>query len=85
LARLFQISAHQVECILLNACYSEVQANSLIQPINYVIGMSREIPDEAAIAFSLGFYEALGAGRSIDDAYRLGCSAMMQTEVDPSC
>jgi hypothetical protein len=34
LARLFQIFAHQVECILLNACYSEVQANSLIQHIS---------------------------------------------------
>ena len=47
--------------------------------------MSQEMPDDAAIAFPLGFYEALGAGRSIDDAYQLGCSAMMQTEVDPSC
>lgn len=85
LSNLFSVFSQQVECIILNSCYSEIQANDLIQHINYVIGMSQEMPDEAAIVFSLGFYEALAAGRSIDDAYQLGCSAMMQTEVDPSC
>ena len=76
LSRLFEIFADRVECILLNACYSEVQADALIQHINYVIGMSREIPDEAAIAFSIGFYDAIGAGRTIEDAYKLGCNAI---------
>ena len=38
-----------------------------------VIAMDREIEDEAALAFSAGFYQGLGAGRSIEDAYRLGC------------
>ncbi|MEP0924380.1 CHAT domain-containing protein [Leptolyngbya sp. ST-U4] len=76
LARLFKIFADQVECILLNACYSEVQANALIQYINHVIGMNREIPDAAAIAFSIGFYDGIGAGESIETAYKLGCSAI---------
>ncbi|MBD2025820.1 CHAT domain-containing protein [Leptolyngbya sp. FACHB-711] len=76
LAELFAEFATQVECILLNACYSEVQANALIQHINYVIGMNREIPDAAAIAFSIGFYDGIGAGKSIEEAYRLGCSAI---------
>ena len=30
-------------------------------------------PDQAAVAFSVGFYQALGVGRSIEEAYRLGC------------
>lgn len=76
LARLFEIFADQVECILLNACYSEVQANALIQHINYVIGMNREIPDAAAIAFSIGFYDGIGAGEPIETAYKLGCSTI---------
>jgi hypothetical protein len=29
---------------------------------------------ERAIAFSEGFYGALGAGESIEKAYRLGCN-----------
>lgn len=76
LSRLFEVFGDQVECILLNACYSEVQADALIQHINYVVGMNREIPDAAAIAFSIGFYDAIGAGRTIEDAYKLGCNAI---------
>ena len=29
--------------------------------------------DEAAIAFAIGFYQTLSAGRSIEEAYKLGC------------
>jgi hypothetical protein len=76
LSRLFEIFSKTVECILLNACYSEVQANTLIQHINYVIGMSQEIPDNAAIAFAVGFYDGIGAGESIETSYKLGCSAI---------
>jgi hypothetical protein len=41
-----------------------------------VIGMSREIGDRAAIKFSTGFYDALGAGRSVEIAYEFGCVAI---------
>lgn len=34
---------------------------------------SKAIGDNAAIAFAIGFYQALGAGRTIEDAYRFGC------------
>ena len=36
--------------------------------------MNTSIGDRAAIAFSVGFYQALGAGRAIDDAFDLGCT-----------
>lgn len=73
LAALFEQFANQVNCVVLNACYSETQANAIARHINYVIGMSQAIGDKAAIAFSTGFYQALGAGRAIEDAYKLGC------------
>lgn len=41
--------------------------------IDYVIGMSKEIGDRAAIEFAVGFYDALGAGKSFEYAYQLGC------------
>ena len=34
--------------------------------------MSDEIGDDAAIAFAAWFYEALGYGKSVQDAYELG-------------
>jgi len=76
LSGLFELFANQVECVLLNGCYSQVQAEAIAQHIPYVIGMQQEVSDKAAIAFSVGFYDALGAGRSIQDAYRFGCSAI---------
>lgn len=73
LASLFEQFSNQVTCVLLNACYSEIQANAISKHIEYVIGMNQAIGDKTAIAFSIGFYQALGAGRTIKDAYKLGC------------
>jgi hypothetical protein len=76
LAELFELFAEQVECVVLNACYSKFQAEAIAQHIDYVIGMSKEIGDNAAINFSVGFYAALGAGRPFKFAYKLGCNAI---------
>jgi formylglycine-generating enzyme required for sulfatase activity len=76
LAELFELFADQVECVVLNACYSKFQAEAIAQHIDYVIGMSKKIGDNAAIKFSVGFYAALGAGRPFKFAYKLGCNAI---------
>jgi hypothetical protein len=47
-----------------------------VSNINYVVGMSHEIQDNAAIAFSKGFYLALGYNCSIEEAYEFGCNAI---------
>ncbi|MDJ0902582.1 MAG: CHAT domain-containing protein [Xenococcus sp. MO_188.B8] len=62
-----------IQCVILNACYSIAQADAIAAHIPFVIGMNKEVGDKAAIAFSTGFYQALGAKRSISDAYELGC------------
>ncbi|MCG8366278.1 MAG: CHAT domain-containing protein [Pseudanabaenales cyanobacterium] len=76
LARLFKLFADQVECVVLNGCYSQLQAEAIALHIPYVIGMQQAIGDRAAITFAVGFYDALGAGRSLEFAYQLGCSAI---------
>lgn len=76
LAGLFELFSDQIKCVVLNGCYSEVQAKAIAQHIPYVIGMNKEIGDKAAISFAVGFYDALGAGRSIEFAYKLGCNAI---------
>ena len=73
LANLFEQFKHEIDCVILNVCYSEIQANAISKHINYVIGMNYAVDDGAAIAFSIGFYQALGAGCSIEVAYKLGC------------
>ncbi|MBD2130089.1 CHAT domain-containing protein [Microcoleus sp. FACHB-1] len=76
LAGLFELFANQLECVVLNACYSEVQAEAIVKHIPYVIGMNKAIGDKAAIEFAVGFYDALGAGESVEFAYQLGCNAI---------
>ena len=76
LADLFALFADQLQCVVLNACYSKVQATAIAQHIPYVIGMSGEIGDRAAIEFAVAFYDALGAGRDVEFAYQLGRSAI---------
>lgn len=73
LASLFELLAEQVGCVVLNACYSKIQAEAISQHIPYVIGMNQAIGDKAAIAFSSGFYKALGANKSIEQAFKFGC------------
>ncbi|MFM7905321.1 MAG: TIR domain-containing protein [Microcystis sp.] len=76
LASLFELFADQIECVVLNACYSEVQAKAIAEHIPYVVGMSKSIGDKAAIEFAVGFYDALGAGRTVEFAYKLGCNSI---------
>ncbi|MBD2440743.1 CHAT domain-containing protein [Nostoc sp. FACHB-110] len=73
LAALFELVSEQVNCVILNACDSASQADAISQHIDFVIGMNQAIGDQAAIAFAVGFYKALGANRSINEAYKFGC------------
>ncbi|MBF2018313.1 MAG: CHAT domain-containing protein [Rivularia sp. T60_A2020_040] len=73
LAAMFELFLKQVNCVLLNACYSEIQAMAIAEHIPYVIGMNDAIGDKAAIAFAVGFYKALAANRGVEEAYKFGC------------
>ncbi|MBE9063691.1 CHAT domain-containing protein [cf. Phormidesmis sp. LEGE 11477] len=77
LCALFKLFDQSLSCVVLNACYSERQAQAIAQHIPYVIGMHQAISDRAAIEFAVGFYDALGAGESIERAYEIGVVAMM--------
>jgi WD40 repeat protein len=78
LASMFKLFATKgVECVILNACYSEVQATAISQYVNYVLGMNKAVGDQAALAFSVAFYDGLAAGYEVEEAHELGCSQMM--------
>lgn len=73
---LFELFSANIKCVVLNSCYSESQAREISKHIPYVIGMKSSVNDKAAIAFSVGFYTALGAGRDIPFAYKMGVVAI---------
>ena len=60
-----------VECVLLNACYSEVQATAIVQHINYAIGMNQAIRDDAAIIFTKARFRAKGKTKVYIDRAKL--------------
>ena len=76
LANLFELFSEQVKCVVLNACYSEVQAAAIVAHVDAVIGMNQPIGDNAAICFAEGFYRGIGAGRDVEFAYKLGRNAL---------
>ena len=76
LSDLFRLCADCVECVFLSACYTDIQAEAISCHIKYVIGMKQEISQSAAISFSVGFYDALGAEKAYKEAFEFGCNAI---------
>ena len=72
-----------VQCVILNACYSDELGAALSETVPYVIGMSSAVQDIAAIVFAEAFYDALGAGGSYEKAFRIAVNALeMNGSVD---
>lgn len=76
LSRLFQWGKSTIKCVVLNACYSQVQAEAIHQQIDCVVGMSSVVGDRAAIQFAAKFYQALVEGESFQSAYEYACTAL---------
>jgi len=76
LSDLFKLFADSVECVVLNACYSDIQAQAIALHIPHTIGMNQAIGDRAAIEFAVGFYDALGEGRVVEFAFDYACASL---------
>jgi hypothetical protein len=72
----FGAAGSSVKLVVLNACYSDVQADALLAHIDCVVGMSGSIRDESARSFAIGFYGGLGERESITAAYKQGRAAI---------
>ncbi|PRQ07833.1 SIR2 family protein [Enhygromyxa salina] len=78
LARLFARHAAKgsLRCVLLNACWSLSIGESPSMSVPFTIAMDGPISDVAAIEFSRGFYDALGAGMDIAEAHEEGMTCV---------
>lgn len=68
LKMMVKAAAPAARVVVLNACYSALQANALRTVVDCVVGMTGAIHDDAARSFAVGFYRALGNRRSIGNA-----------------
>jgi len=73
LAKLFGILKDNVACVVLNGCWTAKQAHIIAEEIGCVVGMSSSVGDSTAMKFAAGFYQAIGFGRDIQDAFDLAC------------
>ena len=58
--------------MILNSCYSLTEGIFTALGVPYTIASERPLADKAAIEFTRGFYDALGAGRNIRASYDEG-------------
>lgn len=76
LAQLLSTYSPPVESVILNACFSEDQGQLVSLGVPYTIAMTAAISDKAAIEFTRGYYDAVGAGKDIIFAFEEGCRAI---------
>jgi hypothetical protein len=77
LKSLFTVLRGKIRLVVLSACYSERQADAIVETIDCVVGMKAEVADEAAITFAGSFYRALGFGKSVQEAFEQGKTGLL--------
>lgn len=76
LVGLLRILKDNIKVVVLNACYSEVQAQEASQHIDFVVAMASGVSEEGAVELAGAFYQALAYGRSVAQAFELARSEL---------
>ncbi|MEZ4825355.1 MAG: hypothetical protein R3C61_03535 [Bacteroidia bacterium] len=76
LAGLMDLFADKIELVVLSGCYDESQASAISSVIPFVIGLDYRLPAAIRIESSIAIYDAMGAGRDIPFAAKLGRNAV---------
>jgi hypothetical protein len=76
LVDLFDVLKDNIRLVVFNACHTKPQAEAIAQFVDSAIGMNTAIGDAAAIVFAAAFYQALGFGRDLRTAFKLGKNAL---------
>ncbi|HEX7837623.1 MAG TPA: CHAT domain-containing protein [Kofleriaceae bacterium] len=76
LAETFVVAGASVELVVLNACYTAPFGAALLPHVDSVVVMAGPIHDDAARHFSTGLYSGIGAGASVEEAFRQGLLAI---------
>jgi hypothetical protein len=69
LAQLLRITIDRIRLALFNSCESSEQAGLACAHIDAAIGMAEPVDDESAKTFAAQFYNALGFGNSLEEAF----------------
>lgn len=81
LVEMFGLYKNHLRLVVLNACFTKEQAQSLSEVIDYSVGTGRGIGDKGSVAFAGAFYRALGFGKSIKKAFESAKAELALTKV----
>ena len=59
------------------ACFSQKEAQTVVDKVEAAIGMNTEIGDEAAIVFAAQFYSSIGFGKNLQQAFDQAKAALL--------
>ena len=69
LKKILEVFPHEIWLVVLSACYSRDQAESIAEAVGCAIGTSGGIADADAIEFDAAFYGHLACGESVQSAF----------------
>lgn len=70
-----------IRLVVFNACFSEAQAESVVNHIEAAVGMSDSIADETACVFAAQLYSSIGFGYSLQTAFNQAKAALLLENV----
>jgi transcription initiation factor IIE alpha subunit len=77
LAMLLRRFGESVRVVLFTDGYTQTLAREITEVIECTIGTSESMSHQAALVFTSSFYQAIGHGRSIQEAFNLANSALL--------
>lgn len=83
LADLLQSLGRRLRLVVLNACFSAVQAEAIRQAVDYVVGTTAAVADDVAIRFAAHFYEELATGKTVREAHLKSQAALTSDHPTP--
>jgi hypothetical protein len=66
-----------IKLVVLNSCFSDLQAEALAATVPALVGTTAAVGDEAARRFSTAFYRTIGNGHAVGEAFRDGRDAVV--------
>lgn len=76
MAAVIEAASERVRLVVFNACFSDEQAEKILEHVDAVIGMSDLISDKAALAFARQLYSSIGFGHSLAQAFKQARAAI---------
>ncbi|HEY0154297.1 MAG TPA: CHAT domain-containing protein [Longimicrobium sp.] len=71
-----KVIPNEIRLVVLSACYSRDQAESIAEVVGCAIGTPGGIMDEDAIQFNAAFYGSIARGESVQDAFDLASAEL---------